>query len=89
MVVPSIFIAATPVGAISNTFGLSNETFPYDKFWSMTDIALSIGIIYQSLHCLLKRYAKVQEVEHLALIWFLLIYLPSFVPCQNVHATFD
>ena len=31
MIAPSIFIAATTVEVISNTFGLSNETFPYDK----------------------------------------------------------
>ena len=31
MVAPSIFIAAAPAGAISNTSGLSNETFPFHK----------------------------------------------------------
>ena len=29
MDVPSIFIAVTTFGAINNTFGLSNEIFPY------------------------------------------------------------
>ena len=31
MAVLSIFITVAPVGAISNTFGLSNEVFPNDK----------------------------------------------------------
>ena len=31
MVVLSIFFAVTTVRSISNTFGLANETFPYEK----------------------------------------------------------
>ena len=31
MAVLSIFITAAPVGAISNTFGLSNKAFPNNK----------------------------------------------------------
>ena len=88
MAVLSIFITVAPVGAISHTFGLSNEVFPNDKICTMIDIALSLGMINHNLHCLLKRYAKVQRVEHLTLIWFLLISFPSFVPCQKVHAAF-
>ena len=31
IVVPSILMAATPVGAMSKTSGLSSNTFPYEK----------------------------------------------------------
>lgn len=29
--IPSIFIAAAPAAAINNTFGLSTDTYPYNK----------------------------------------------------------
>ena len=42
IVVPSIIMAATPVGAMSKTFVLSSDTFPYEKIlvsdWYITFI---------------------------------------------------
>ena len=41
-VVPSMLMAATPVGAMSKTFGLSSDTFSYEKIlvrdWCITFI---------------------------------------------------
>ena len=68
MVVLSIFIAEIPVGDISNVFGYLMKHFHMTKFCSMTDRALSLGIICRNLYCLLRRYAKVQGFEYLTLI---------------------
>ena len=55
----NMFAAVVPVGAIS----LLHPT----KFWSMAGIELSLEMIHRTLHCLLKRYANIQGVEHLTL----------------------
>ena len=62
IVVPSIFTVATPVGAMSKNFGLSSDTFLYEKFWLVNGTLLLLKITYHSLHHQLRRYAMVPQL---------------------------
>ena len=70
IVVPSMFTAATPVGAISNNLGLSTETLPYDKVLVKDWYKTFIKNDFPHLTFPVKIYTKVLNFEETILTYF-------------------
>ena len=84
IIVSSILMATTPAGAMSKTFGLSSNKFPYEKIlvrdWYITFIKMT----YHSLHHQLRGYAMTLPLLAEKMICFYHKISLSFEQCQII-----